>query len=186
MTEPLTTPELTPEQVSALSGGLVPASTPGLGSQIEATLSSIRALCGWHVFPVKEETLTVDAVGGRLLRLPTMRIEDVLEVKAAGEVIDPNRYGWSASGMLELYEGEFPNRFRSVQVTLRHGYAEAPELLRVAAEIVKRGVLAGTGGNVSVGSISVGAPAGGGAGGSITPMSTEWRIIDQYKLREWP
>ncbi len=30
--------------------------------------------------------------------------------------------------MLELYEGEFPDRFRSVEVTLRHGFDQAPDL----------------------------------------------------------
>lgn len=186
MTEPLEPPELTPEQLTALSGGLVPASTPGLAEKISATLAGIRRLCGWHVFPVKEETITVDAFGGTLLRLPTMHVEDISRVVIRGVEVDSSNFGWSQSGMLELYDGEFPGRFRSVEVTLRHGFDQAPDLLRIAAEIVQRSVLAGTGGNVSVGGISVGAPAGGGGGGSITPMATEWRIIDQYKLREWP
>ena len=187
MTEPLnTTPEITPEVVSSLSGGLVPASTPGLQQMIDSALASIRRICGWHVFPVVDETITVDAFGGELLRLPTMHVEEVSEVRVQGVVVESSDYGWSTSGMLELYDGEFPSRFRSVQVTLRHGFDDASDILRVVAEIVRRSVLAGTGGNVSVGGISVGAPSGGGAGGNVMPVATEWRVIDRYKLREWP
>ncbi|MFS0364291.1 hypothetical protein ACL1A9_14965, partial [Corynebacterium striatum] len=113
MTESLESSELTPEQVTDLSGGLVPASTPGLAEKISATLAGIRRLCGWHVFPVKEETITVDAFGGTLLRLPTMHVEDISRVVIRGAEVDSSSFGWSQSGMLELYEGEFPDRFRS-------------------------------------------------------------------------
>lgn len=106
--------------------------TPG-----EAAEAAIRAYCGWHVAPVKRETLTVDGNGRTTLVLPTMRIQSVESVKIDGsDVTDSVR--WSTSGMLEGVC--FPRRFRVVEVTLEHGFSadEIGDIAGLIGTLTKR------------------------------------------------
>ena len=106
--------------------------TPG-----EAAEAAIRAYCGWHVAPVKRETLTVDGNGRTTLVLPTMRIQSVESVKIDGSnVTDSVR--WSTSGMLEGVC--FPRRFRAVEVTLEHGFSadEIGDIAGLIGTLTKR------------------------------------------------
>ena len=155
--------------------------TPAPGSDIpqdviDRAVETVRHLAGWHVWPVWEETLTVDTPGDPLVLLPTGHVVDVAEVTVDGALVDMSSVSWSADGMLTLHRT--PRGFRRVEVTLRHGYESAPDLAGVCLQMASRSQQAT--GSVSVGGISYGAPS------ALTPASTEWRILDSYKLGPVP
>lgn len=104
-------------------------------SQIEAASDQIRRECGWHIAPQVTETLTVESDGGRVLMLPTMRLESVTAVRQlhddgtttaltdwrnhataqfkAGILV--RTIGWPLGGVLE--------------VDVVHGYSKTPDAL---------------------------------------------------------
>ena len=127
-------PEIvTVTDVAAASGGKVSPSDPRLPALIRGATDGIRLLCGWHIAPIIEETLILDGNGGTVMQLPSLHVLDVTGVKAEGIPIEVD---WSADGMIEARRGRFPSRFRSVEVTLRHGYATAPAVVAVLTQAV--------------------------------------------------
>lgn len=158
--------------------GIVPPGNSDEVTQdtIDRVVATVRNLAGWHIWPVREETLTVDTPGDPLVILPTKRIESVIAVEVDGQPVDMSTVSWTEDGMLTLRR--VPRGFRRVAVTLRHGYLDAPDLAAVCQQMAKRTIQAQ--GSVSVGGISVGAAAG------VTPQSTEWRVLDLYKLGPIP
>lgn len=168
---------ITPAMVAAESSGILTADKVPQ-DMIDRVVDTVRTLCGWHVWPVREETLTVDSAGDAVLILPTLCLVDVLSVTAGGEPVDVDAYGWSADGWLQRSRGRWPVGPRSVTATIRHGMEDAPALAAVCCQMAVRSATAQDG--YTVGGISVGARAG------ITPQSTEWRIIDRYRLEPTP
>lgn len=137
----------------------------------------IATLCGWHVTPSKQETLVVDTTGDPLVFLPTKYLTEVIEVKVDGVVVDPSAYSYSRDGML-YFTQQVRQGFRIVEATVIHGYPTAPDIEALVERLSSRASKPAE--SYSVGGISVGAP------GSLMPQSTEWRIIDVYKLGPMP
>lgn len=103
---------------------------------VNAASAQIRRICGWHIAPTIEETLVLDHDGGPVLYLPSLKVIDVVAVKDHRTGRDLSRWHWSGAGMIE---GQFPRGFRSVEVTIEHGYAECPaDLLPVVASRTQR------------------------------------------------
>lgn len=153
----------------------VPTSNDITSEKIDGVVETVRRLCGWHVFPRRTETITVDSTGDYLLFLPTKHLVDIVDIKVNNKVMDAAEVQWSGDGVLQ---GRFPPGFRNVTVTITHGYDSAPDLVNVILQMCKR--TAEAHGSLQVGGISVGASQG------ITPQSSEWRIIDLYKLEPTP
>lgn len=102
---------------------------------VQAALASIRRHAGWHIATEVTETLTVDAIGGTRLILPTLHVTDVTEVRIVRDesMTTATGYRWSAAGILSRSCG-WPEGFRTVEVDLTHGYRDFPaELLPVIA-----------------------------------------------------
>lgn len=148
-----------------------------MANDLDQAWGIVTTLCGWHVTPQKEETITVDATGDAIIFLPTKHLVDVLDVQVDGVTVDPATYSFSEDGMLHFTR---PSKrgFRRVTVTIVHGYETAPDIEALAERIAARANKPAE--QYSVGSISIGAP------GSLMPQSTEWRIIDLYKLGPMP
>lgn len=163
--------------------GLIPSMATAVGGerptqdQIDKAVATIRQLCGWHVWPRRSETLRLDGTGDETMILPTKRLVDVTALTVNGEHVGVDKVGWSDDGLL-YRRGGFPFGFRNVAVTITHGHDSAPDLAAVALEMAARSMRPA--GNISVGSISVGAATG------ATPQSSEWRIVDLYKLGPLP
>lgn len=172
---------ITPEMLAAESPTLTADKVPQ--DVIDRVVETVRELCGWHVWPEREETLTVDTTGDPTIFLPTLRLVDVLAVTADGETVAPSEYGWSSDGWIERSRTARPPSWpagpRAVSATVRHGLESCPALVAVCAQMVSRSLFSGQDG-YTVGSISVGTRSG------ITPQSTEWRIIDHYRLEPTP
>ena len=127
---------VSPETLVADSGGGLKVGDPRLLATAQAASAAVRAYCRWHVAPVIEETVVLDATGGRVLQLKSMEVRDVSEVKVLGRVLDESEFAWSADGLLEG-DKPFPCRYRSVEVTLQHGFDEVPDLSAIASQIAR-------------------------------------------------
>ena len=46
---------------------MVPTSSAITGDQIDAVVETVRRICGWHIWPVREETVKLDSSGDCLL-----------------------------------------------------------------------------------------------------------------------
>lgn len=159
--------------------GLTPtAGTTGAVTQddIDLAVETLRDLAGWHIWPVREETVTVDTTGDPTVFLPTLRLLEVRKVTADNIEVPLETIEWSESGMLRLKTR--PRKgFRRVTATILHGFETTP-LAAVAMQMAARAHQPAT--NMQVGGISVGAP------GALTPYSSEWRLLDRYKLGPMP
>lgn len=106
---------------------------------VQAASQQIRRICGWHIAPTIQETLVLDHDGGPVLYLPSLKVTDVTAVKDHRSGRELSNWHWSGAGMVE---GSFPRGFRSVEVTIEHGYAECPaDLLPVVASRTQRRVM---------------------------------------------
>lgn len=116
-------------------------------ADVELAWGVIQEECGWHVAPVVEHTLTLDGNGAPVLALPSLRVVEVLSVFVDGvDVTDDVQ--WSEAGLLRRKSCRvFPKRYRSVVVTLRHGFDSMP---RALAALTKRGALNADGGSKQI------------------------------------
>lgn len=143
-----------------------------------AAADAVRAYCGWHVAPVVEETLTLDGRGGGRLILPTLRVVDILTLTVDGMIVDEPE--WSTAGVLW---GRFPDRPRSVTVTLQHGYETAPtDLVALITAVTAAGSVAATPASAQVDDarITFAAPAAPYTVGGFT--AGQRSLLDRYRL----
>lgn len=104
-----------------------------------AAQAAIRRECGWHVAPAIDQTLVVDSYGGRILHLPTKHINSLESITVDGQDVT-GQADWSQSGVIQLRQGQWPDRPRAVTVALNHGYPaeEVPEILELMRSLAKR------------------------------------------------
>lgn len=148
-------------------------------AQIDQAVHTIITLCGWQPWPVRRETLVVRAPGDPEVFLPTTRLAEVHSITIDGKNIDVEDIEWWEDGILEVTpsrRGGWPRRFR-VEADVTHGH-DVGALLGLVGAMARRAAQPQE--DYSVGRISVSAP------GTMTPQSTEWRIIDQFKLGPMP
>lgn len=144
---------------------------------IDQAVATVRVLADWHVWPRREETVRVDHAGGRLVFLRTKMLHGVISVVVDGQELDLEGVSWSEDGVIELDRPVRPGLGRLL-VIIDHGYEAVPDLVGVISKMASRAT--GDERSQTVGGISIGgatAPA---------PQSSEWRIIDQYKLGPMP
>lgn len=134
---------------------------------IEGAGESIRDECGWHIAPVKTDTVRLRG-GGCVLILPSLHVTDVVSVSTPdGAVV--TGWDWLPNGVVER-RVPFP---RVVIVEFTHGYAKCPAaLLGVIAERASTGSY-GRVRQESLGSRSVALESGyDSVGGSVVQKYT--------------
>lgn len=149
-------------------------------SAVDRAVETLRELAGWHIWPVREERLELLVPGDGQVILPTKRLLEVIELSIDGSPIDIDRLVYSDDGVVYV-PGLKPRRDdvpRKVIARIRHGYEKLADLTGVVLAMAARSVQPQA--SYTVGRISVGAP------GSATPQSTEWRLLDLYKLGARP
>lgn len=127
---------------SVLPEGTLDPATPNIQAAIDAAVSYLRHEAGWHVFPAVDDTLIVDGEGGRVLTLPTLRVNSIDSVTERGG--DPleewSQYEWSRTGDLKKLAGCWTTTWRGITVQLNHGYdledAAVLDLLQALASAV--------------------------------------------------
>lgn len=105
-------------------------------SQLDMAVAMVREYCGWHIAPVRTETLTLDGNGSTEMALPTLLLSDLVSCTIDGaEVTDVE---WSTNGTLER-RSRFPRKKRAVVVEVEHGHEDCPDdVLGVIATVAAR------------------------------------------------
>ncbi len=93
---------------------------------IDAVLTAARAHCGWHVSPeIEDAEITLDGPGGGVLDLPTGRLTALTGVVEDGVERDVTSLAWSRNGSVRKRSGgRWSGTYRSIEVTITHGYPE--------------------------------------------------------------
>lgn len=152
---------------------------------LDAATAAVRVYCGWHVTPVVTETVTLDVEGCTAL-LPSLHVLDLEAVKVDGEDVPRgNGYEWSQAGILRVHTRR---GFRKLEVTMTHGYEDAPDVAGVILAAAARSVLNPSGVSRSqVGQISeTYSQAGRDPAVGAVLNSQEKAILDRYKLPSRP
>lgn len=165
-------------------------------SQADATAraeAEVRAYCGWHIAPQREDTLTLDGPGGPLLVLPSLHVVSVASVAENGTELAPEGYAWSAAGVLRRTSsayswgscGGWTDEFRAVVVTLTHGYAEMPLDVQAVIDRLASRSMADPSQYSQVGAVAYATGADGlPASGSLTELDR--MVLDRYRLPPRP
>lgn len=98
---------------------------------VEVAQASVRAEAGWHIAPVRTETLYLTGTGSPYLSLPSLRVVSISAVRY-GPYLTEYTSGWTFTGG-GLY---LSSRWTvgPVEVDIVHGYDETPiDLLPVIA-----------------------------------------------------
>lgn len=175
---------LTAEQFSKGTNGQISADDDRVLPLLEGASAAVRRYCGWHISPTLDATLTLDGDGGRLLTLPTLKLVGVESITVNGEVLAGDAYDWSESGMVELRNGCWPRRFRSITVQMKHGLEDAPDVVQVVQQVVANAISSALGatreqaGQVSI-SWSLTAP---NVAGGISLLQRDLDTLNLYKL----
>lgn len=120
--------------------------------------SAIRKYLGWHLSPIREETLEVPIGQRGIIMLPTRRLLSIESLVIADNALTTDDYIWDTSGWIETgqyyyrVDGSIPvpsASSRLATVTFTHGYAEVPlEVKQVAFEMTEQ-VMTAPVGNVA-------------------------------------
>lgn len=155
------------------------------GTPEQAATQAIRDYCGWHVAPVITDTITLDGTGTDTVLLPSRRVVDVQSVKLNGTPLEATTFEWSADGLLRRRHGSWPERYRSLEVTLEHGFEDMTALADIVASIMARIKIDPTGAlaNQRAGTQSVGFVPGAAGGGLMT---SEKERLAPYRLTWGP
>ena len=97
---------------------------------IDTALLAARRYCGWHVSPVRSETITLDGPSGRVLSLPSLNVTAVSALSECGIAADVTKLDVSRrKGTVEKYPyGYWTGRNGAISVTMTHGFTEAEAL----------------------------------------------------------
>lgn len=114
--------DLTPADVEQYTKGRLLASDPNTQRMLDAALDRARRFCGWHVTPVKTETITLPGSGFDFIVLPTLKVVSIDSITEDGATID--------QADVEMFTGEpgilYKKRCRrwcgTVEITYSHGY----------------------------------------------------------------
>lgn len=92
---------------------------------------AVRAYCGWNL-DREETTFEFDVDGSRILSLPTLHLQDLVELRVKGLPLTPAdaRYPlWSRKGQLYLAGGWA--RHAVIEADVIHGYDPVPDLIKL-------------------------------------------------------
>lgn len=150
---------------------------------LAAAEAAVRAYCGWHIAPAMVEDLVLDGTGTRSLFLKTLKLRNVVSAEVSGEVVDVATLEWSEAGFVRA-PGIFPDRLRSVRLTVEHGFDAVPDVAQIIRDIAARADAA-PGGVVreQAGAVSItNSLTATGVSGGVVLMDHERRMLDKYRL----
>lgn len=144
-------PELTAADVELFTRGRLKATDPETVRKLHRAYANVRKYCGWHVSPSKTETVTLDGPCHVLLGLPTLKLVTLTSVVEDGVTLNVADLTPSASGRLlvkRMAPYRWSSRFRSIVVTMTHGFDDAPDFNQAVLEAIDTAALKmGTGGS---------------------------------------
>lgn len=153
---------------------------------LAAGLAAVERWCGWHVTPVKEgHEVELDGPGGSLLRLPTLRVVELVSVVEDGVTLNLGSLEWSKTGLVRKKSGAaWSSKLGAITVKMNHGFAEAADFESAVLSYVDRTSQAPTGGKpIAVGPFRWSEEKV--IAGSAFSMA-ELSILDLYRLEPQP
>ncbi|MEV7268409.1 hypothetical protein AB0N38_33120 [Micromonospora aurantiaca] len=164
-----------------------PVPPPGNAQALlDAASSLIRGHCGWSISREVDVDLVLDGNGGRVLLLPTLRLDAVTVTVDEQPLVPDVDFEWSTSGILRRLSGCWPDRYRSIGARLTHGYAPVPaDVQKLCVALAARqvtpaganpGMKAETIGNYSY-------TAGASVPGSMLLEPPELVLLDPYQIK---
>ena len=159
------------------------ASADPSADNLAAAESAVRKYCGWHIAPVVIEDIVLDGTGTASLFVKSLRLVNVAAAAVDGVALDVSTLEWSEAGFLRT-SGCWPDRLRSVRLTIEHGFDEVPDVAAIIRAIAARADASPTGAvREQVGAVSASnsltAP---GVSGGVVLMDHERKMLDQYKV----
>ena len=151
-----------------------------------AAEATVRAYCGWHIAPVRTQTITIRD-DRELVVLPSMRVQNVSVVDWLGGPVNPNWWSVDEAGLFWRWlpgsrstypDGPaFPNAYRgTLTVTFDSGYDAAPaDVTAAVVGLAQRSKANPTG----LGSATRG-PFAESYASSL--FGTDKAVLDRYKL----
>lgn len=204
-------PALTTTDVELYTDGRLPAGEPATELALDAALAVARRYCGWHVCPeLVDDVITIDGPGAPLLILPTLNLTKLTKIVEQGIEADlayvqvssrglcrklagfpaypsPDWWYWAESRPYGAYGGSaathWTGGYAGIEITMSHGFEDAPDWQSAVLSYLNRGSLDQTGGaREVVGPFQFGpaSTASSGAGAMFTPA--ERGLLDLYKL----
>ncbi|AXQ51848.1 head-tail adaptor [Gordonia phage Catfish] len=131
-------PEINAAGLSLFTRGQIAADDPSAARAVAGALDAVRAYCQWHVVGERDETLILDGSGTQELALPSTHVLEISRVVEDDEELAPSAYRWSGAGLIRKRVGCWSNEYRSVEVTLRHGYESAEDVADVVYRAAAR------------------------------------------------
>lgn len=114
--------------------------TPTDEDRLEQAEALVRAYCGWHIAPSREDTVTIRVLGGERVFLPSMHVTAVDSVSEAGVALTVDtEYTWDTpSGVLRRTYWAYDEL---VEVAFTHGYEDVPaDVTAVVQAVAQRAV----------------------------------------------
>ncbi|RIS72036.1 hypothetical protein D2E70_03595 [Mycobacteroides abscessus] len=156
------------------------------GRNLAAGLAAVQRWCGWHVTPVKQDhEVELDGPGGPLLRLPTLRLVELLSVTEDGVALNLGSLEWSKTGLVRKKSGApWSCKLGAITVKMNHGFAEAADFEAAVLSYIDRMSQTPEGGKpIAVGPFRWAEEKT--AAGSAFSMA-ELSILDLYRLEPQP
>lgn len=127
--------DLVPGDVEQYTKGRLSQTDPETVRALNAALAKVRSFCGWHVSPVRTETIILDRpeYNYPTLILPTLKVVELTSITVDGVAIDLSnvRMSREAPGVLAQKNNQpwggyrWDNGLGLVHVTLDHGFTAA-------------------------------------------------------------
>ena len=136
--------ELTTADLALYTRGRIAENAEGAQDLLDAALAAARHYCGWHVSPVREETMTIDGSGVTVLGLPTKKLVVLTALSEGGQSVDVATLQVSTPGPFELRQclvkkarGCWSADYGAIGVTMEHGFTEteAPDWRRAVLRL---------------------------------------------------
>ncbi len=180
-------PLLTAADFSAGTNGVISPDDPRLGPLLDGASAAVRRYCGWHVTPVISEDVLLDGTGSSLIIVPTLRLVSVSSASNDGVTVDQTGFDWSPAGLVKLRSGCWSNRYRSVALSISHGFESAPDVVQIVQQVVANAISSSMGatreqaGQVSI-SWSLTAP---NVAGGVSLLQRDLDVLNLYRLPRW-
>lgn len=180
-------PFLTAEDFSLGTGGKISPEDPRVSPLLAAASAAIRLWCGWHIWPVVDESMILDDPGTGLLSLPTLRMHSLQSLNVNGyAVLNPS---WSHLGDIRLPDSH-PGRcihhssFRAINIRLRHGFASVPDIQQIVQQSVALALSSPLGATrEQAGQVSISwATTAPGVSGGLALLERDFQVLSAYKL----
>lgn len=127
--------ELAPTDVAAFTNGRLSATDSDVADMLASALEMARNHVGWHVSPIRTDTVVLDGPDSRMLYLPTRKLNTLTSIAENGTTLDLSKLSWSTGGVPGIRgapvrvrkktNGWWTCNYQGISVVMTHGYTEA-------------------------------------------------------------